>query len=133
MDQQVKTKWLNRLRSNKYRQGKHWLKFTDEEGVTCHCCLGVLCEIYVEENGPIKTAGPTKEDDLRGPRKGVPFGDDYKVLPAEVKEWAGIKEFDGGVVKVEMEGQNSSTYLPVLNDHYGFDFKQIADVIEEQL
>jgi hypothetical protein len=36
----VKKKWLNALRSGKFKQGQGALK--NSEG---HCCLGVLCEI----------------------------------------------------------------------------------------
>ena len=33
-------KWIEALRSGKYKQGKGFLKKGD-----CHCCLGVLCEV----------------------------------------------------------------------------------------
>jgi hypothetical protein len=40
MNKKVKTKWLEALRSGKYKQGKARLK---REGK--YCCLGVLCDI----------------------------------------------------------------------------------------
>jgi hypothetical protein len=40
MDAQLKVKWVEALRSGKFKQGKDCLK--SDFG---HCCLGVLCEI----------------------------------------------------------------------------------------
>ena len=37
----LKTKWLEALRSGRYRQGKWALRNSDET----YCCLGVLCDI----------------------------------------------------------------------------------------
>lgn len=40
MDPEVKTKWLEALRSGKYKQGTARLNKGDE-----YCCVGVLCDI----------------------------------------------------------------------------------------
>jgi hypothetical protein len=40
----IKNRWLEALRSDKYKQGYNKLKnWIDSQ--TIHCCLGVLCEI----------------------------------------------------------------------------------------
>ena len=41
LNPQVKTAWLDALRSGDYRQGKHNLRNIDNS----YCCLGVLCDI----------------------------------------------------------------------------------------
>ena len=41
MDKALKAKWLEALRSGKYKQGRKKLRSEDDE----FCCLGVLCDI----------------------------------------------------------------------------------------
>lgn len=41
MQVELKTKWLEKLRSGEYKQGKFSLRNQDDE----FCCLGVLCDI----------------------------------------------------------------------------------------
>lgn len=41
MDTELKTKWLEALRSGKYKQGKHLLRSVHDQ----FCCLGVLCDV----------------------------------------------------------------------------------------
>lgn len=41
MDKALKAKWLEALRSGKYKQGRGKLRSVDDE----FCCLGVLCDI----------------------------------------------------------------------------------------
>jgi hypothetical protein len=40
MDPELKTKWIEALRSGKYKQGNGWLEKDNH-----YCCLGVLCAI----------------------------------------------------------------------------------------
>lgn len=40
MDAQLKAKWVEALRSGKYRQGRSTLKHSGS-----FCCLGVLCDV----------------------------------------------------------------------------------------
>lgn len=51
MEASLKAKWIEALRSGKYKQGR--LKLRDK--TDCFCCLGVLCDISGvsewEENG----------------------------------------------------------------------------------
>jgi hypothetical protein len=57
MSPELKKRWLDALRSGKYRQGKFRLKDV-VKGQTCHCCLGVLA---VEASSEIRSAGATLE------------------------------------------------------------------------
>lgn len=42
LDKEVKAKWVEALRSGKFKQGKGKLKYGDN-----YCCLGVACEIGI--------------------------------------------------------------------------------------
>lgn len=47
MNQEIKQKWVEALRSGKYKQGKRVLRSGDK-----FCCLGVLCEVVgIDYNG----------------------------------------------------------------------------------
>jgi hypothetical protein len=46
-----KQKWVEALKSGKYKQGKNYLRRGNEksaDGPKSHCCLGVLCEVVPE-------------------------------------------------------------------------------------
>jgi hypothetical protein len=45
---EIKAKWVAALRSGEYRQGQAFLR-QEVDGVTCHCCLGVLLEVTMPE------------------------------------------------------------------------------------
>jgi hypothetical protein len=106
MNPEIKAKWLEALRSGKYKQAEGRLKVNDT-----FCCLGVLCDI----------SGLSKWD-----------GDYYlncvSVLPDEVAEWSGLGDKSPNVK--EASGRNRS--LAGLNDD-GNSFKEIADLIERYL
>lgn len=85
MNPELKERWLNELRSGKYTRGTNALK-TFDEGVTSHCCLGVLCEIAIEDG--VRKSVPklwsgngrwTPEKDRQG-----------LFLPPGVQKWSGI-------------------------------------------
>lgn len=56
MDANLRTLWLTALRSGNYTQGLNRLKGVDRnafgETVPVHCCLGVLCEVALDNNIP---------------------------------------------------------------------------------
>lgn len=116
MNPRIKAMWLEALRSGRYKQGKEYLNNRGR-----FCCLGVLTDLYIQEKG-------NKWDDaydiLGEKEKGQVFcfkGKD-KILPALVRNWAGIKEVS----------DVGDSYLANLNDQ-GTDFTEIADVIENNL
>ena len=129
MKPEIKQKWTEALRSGKYAQGKHQLY----DGAN-YCCLGVLCELYLEGTG--ETWVPLNED--------TPISDGYyidgesEILPGIVGEWAGV---DGGIngsgLEVVIPLPESAQTLKVgvisLNDDLDYTFPQIADLIEAQL
>jgi hypothetical protein len=131
MNQEIKTQWIAALRSGQYKQGKGMLKQTTAQGDIRHCCLGVLCELYMQAN-PDQAAWQEGQLPLTDPRtpgsKPWYFMADWEeqrsLLPWKVSHWAGLGEhniFVGGV-------HNRS--ITALNDTQ-LNFLEIAKVIEE--
>jgi hypothetical protein len=95
MDQTIKNKWISSLRSGKYKQARGFLR--DEENK--FCCLGVLCQMYIEETGKAewKFNDDKKADAMSFYQ--VKFLDDNwvqetQLLPPQVMQWAGLKSAD---------------------------------------
>ena len=111
MNQEIKTKWVEALRSGDYKQTKEYLKKNN-----CHCCLGVLCEISALETG-----FGVKENKLEN------GGDD--LLGDTILMWSGLNDLRGAMVIIDGE----SLMLTEHNDDSGRTFLEIADAIEAQL
>ena len=110
MNEQVKEKWLNALRSGDYKQTKSCLHKGDG-----FCCLGVLCDLYGKEHNvewKLVDAGIYYE-----------FQDKKAILPLSVIEWAGVEDDNPEICE---------TPLSRLNDN-GSTFNEIADLIEKHL
>lgn len=43
-------KWVEALRSGRFKQGKFRLTTIRSNGAEFDCCLGVACKVFVEEN-----------------------------------------------------------------------------------
>jgi hypothetical protein len=108
-------KWVEVLRSGKYRQGREALVARKPGKHVSYCCLGVLCNLAVEE-GII-------EKHWRG---GYGSNNDIHYLPQKVQNWAGLQTIAGGFGKHPITDS-----LANLNDE-GSSFKEIADVIESK-
>ena len=126
MKADIKTKWLAALRSGQYEQTEGVLRNGDG-----FCCLGVLCDIYAQETG-VEWHKPGWV--------GFSMHSATSVLPDAVREWADLPHEHGGYVAVTKsydDGEETTVYhtpsLTELNDQWQYDFRQIADVIEEQL
>ena len=121
MNVEVKTELVKRLRSGNYRQGNNYLNKAGK-----FCCLGVLCEIAVE-NGICErkidddyfSNGATYIDDTTSQygASGVPS--------RKVTCWA----FNEIFIPKDKLGQS----LVTMNDTLKWSFEQIADFIEESL
>lgn len=147
MKTEIKTKWLEALRSGDYKQAKGALVKQAEDGSKSYCCLGVLCDlakaegVVREENVPCGCGGDgdcsIKHLGFRGDENS-PDGRyraySYGVLPWPVMEWAGIDVSDPSIeVESEIyEGEKTDRFLSGLNDS-GQDFEIIADYIEASL
>lgn len=103
MNAELKAKWVEALRSGKYKQGRDGLRSTSGQ----HCCLGVLCDV-------INPAG------WSSPREFIFEGDQREMfLPDALAKRFGI----------EFETQSE---LAALNDD-GTPFAAIADWIEQNI
>lgn len=106
-----KEKWLEALRSGKYKQGKNHLQDNDNN----FCCLGVLCDIY----------DPSKWEKIFNVADAYTYNrESSSILPENIAYILGIGRF-GYYVE---EGTLFS--LTELNDQ-GSTFSEIADVIEK--
>jgi len=114
MKQEIMKRWVDRLRSGQVKQGRNSLR----RGNGARCCLGVLCDIAVED-GVVEW----KYDDEDTAWE-VGAGNNYAVLPEEVVEWAGMAS--DGCIAMPSGGAS----LVSLNDG-GMSFAEIADRIEK--
>ena len=106
MNQEIKKKWVEALRSGEYKQEVGYLRKDNK-----FCCLGVLCDIYEKETG--KDA----------------FNQNHQeVLPYNVSEWAGL-----GIVYSPCIKQKNNHTLSYLNDIGNCDFQEISNWIDEEL
>jgi len=114
MNPDVKTKWVEALRSGEYRQTKHKLH-TKRGGF---CCLGVLCEVAIKEGLDVKkNAGSDRYF----------YDHEEFTLPSRVQAWAGL----------DVDHEAGWHRLADMNDGYvegvKGDFPEIADWIDENL
>ena len=116
MNPEIKQCWIEALNSDEYKQTRNKLK--DSTGF---CCLGVLTDLYIKEHNEewkVNWCGDYY------------FGEWSSTLSNEVMNWAGIYDCMGRLN--EPVGVGEFDTLAILNDG-GYSFKQIAQVIEEQL
>lgn len=120
MKEEVKNKWTAALRSGKYKQGKGLLN----NGAGRLCCLGVLCEVAIEEGLDIQRI--VMDDAIHVSaaaymdEEGIPV---MTVLPNSVMEWADLNAPDPFVT--------SEATIAHLNDEEELSFAEIADIIDE--
>lgn len=129
MKPEIKAKWVKALRSRRFKQGDGALKIKDSiSGEIRHCCLGVLCELAIEDGLSLKT------QEFENGNTEWWFGkeerDDF--LPREVMEWAGIKNNSPKVHDPESNNEVDEISLADLNDG-GYSFREIAELIKESL
>lgn len=144
MNPDVKAKWLQKLRSGEYDQGRFFLrrKGRSEAEADRYCCLGVLCEVAVEEG----VIPPAVSGHSWGDYRYMYDDGSEQALPDAVADWAGLDDGLGtlvpGVARLEsacpcascrIGGIPEAHTLAELNDDLGYTFDQIADVIEERL
>jgi hypothetical protein len=110
MDAYLKKKWVEALRSGKYKQGQQRLRTTDD----CYCCLGVLCDVA---GGGEWKRGPDGWDYHLDNTVG------YALLPPAME----VRVF-GTLNPTPVTGP-----LIALNDSQRASFAEIADYIEANL
>ena len=110
MNADIKQRWVEALRSGKYKQGSSCLKVNDS-----YCCLGALCELH-RQDFPDKG---WQRASARGQLFGYISKDEAYLPPEEISDWASL-------------GLSAYELLSDVNDS-GADFPTIASLIEEML
>ena len=128
MNEEIKKKWIEALRSGKYEQGRGWLKTQDNITKTEQfCCLGVLCDLHQQVT---KTSWDIPH--LVGKESSI-WSHSYmgldSFLPSSVQTWAEVTASNPTVLNPVTEDYSSLVYL---ND-MGTTFSEIADIIEKNL
>jgi hypothetical protein len=150
MKADIKERWLTALRSGEFKQTDGYLAIADNDGnPKAFCCLGVLCEIAVQDG----VIGRKLSDDFN-----ISYAGNGSDLPAAVVAWAGLEDLGtnarnpevrsyhvhsdktcGGTEEIGHQcdfADDSEDYkypLSALNDDHKWNFNQIADVIEKDL
>lgn len=114
-------KWVAALRSGKYKQTEGALTHVEDGEPIAHCCLGVACELYVQEHPDELLV----ETDYVHQRR--VYDGHQTELPYKVRKWLGLRT-DFGYHYTE-EGIERS--LADLNDD-GRSFEEIAGLIETE-
>lgn len=145
MKADIHAKWMEELRSGKYRQGSgelHYIGYKRSEDGTPEpsderfCCLGILCKMAADAGAVEAEIG----------RSVVAYGGDGETtyLPEQVIEWAGLKyegervhtnsniEESRGILVASPDGRVETSSLAVMNDS-GVPFDEIADVIKNEI
>lgn len=139
MKKAIKKRWLEALRSGNYDQGRAKLR-TEQEGGDSFCCLGVLCDLAVQDGAipepktygqsPVFHYGTHSLDDVDN---AVGYHDSATALPQEVIEWAWTKHETRNRIHRLVNPEAGGRDLAWWNDHGGKNFDGIADLIEEHL
>ena len=103
MQPETKQKWLDALRSGKYKQTRDCLKNNDG-----YCCLGVLC--YVVGLKPVDLNFGNGFIFPNGQHRSSTISHNFEDIPSNIED-----------------------DLIDMNDHKGNNFNQIADYIEKAL
>lgn len=133
MHKNIMEKWVNSLRSGKYRKGRNRLCAIRKNGNKNWCCLGVLCDLYTAENPDALKSSIYFDSWTR--KNVVRYDDNFclptiATLPDAVARWAGIKTKNGQFTN-RLTSQD--TCLAELNDctKSRHSFKRMADIIEK--
>jgi hypothetical protein len=151
MKKTVAEKWVNALRSKKYKQGRNALKMKNNKtGTVRHCCLGVLCELYQQDRRanhakPLATkTALSKYVDVELPKNRTiyMFGESPAdkdpacplQLPKAVARWAGMGRecYSGELSEIVYFDGEPLRDLAGLNDA-GCSFEEIANIIEDRV
>lgn len=134
MIQKLRDEWVRRLESGEYQQGKSWLRTLDGK----YCCLGILCEMAVEDSivtrelvpSHVSTPARYRYESKPGTylnsdiSRISPHAGSDNVLPIGVVKWAYVDDVTPSVFH-----DNMLWSLTSLNDN-GVHFSIIASYIK---
>src|SRR4029077_12689635 len=87
MNKENMNKWIEALRSGTYKQGNMYLHMCTEDGVHKYCCLGVACEVAIENGVEISTR--LRNHLVSGGTQKI-YDEETSTLPDSVVEWLGL-------------------------------------------
>jgi hypothetical protein len=153
MNPEIKKRWIDALKSGDYNQGTESLCCNDS-----FCCLGVLCDLYIQDTKNGEWFSYMAEDGnndiyetkfvIRNEESNIVEGE---ILPSVVADWAGISlekrntsvRFNTSTcdILVPKQEEYTSNRLDIPKDHItlaelndlGASFEYLADVIERNL
>lgn len=134
MDQELKTKWVEALRSGEFRQTSG--KLHDQE-TDSYCCLGVLCKVAGAEFGTAEIEAESDEGSYPSTIDHAPVLNGRVLVDDDAEELSDAFSKEIGIEDQQFE-------LIKRNDGFGEDpakpefvrqqtFQEIADYIEENL
>ena len=126
VNEEIKRRWIAKLESGGYAQTAN--KLADDSG---YCCLGVLCEVAVEDGVVFKTI-PGDGERFWYTSKLDSGDSEGAVLPEAVVKWAGLKDTNPDVSYIDADGVEDNATLAELNDN-GHTFLEIAQLVEQSL
>jgi hypothetical protein len=129
MKKEIAERWVEKLKSGEFRQADGVLAVPRANGtISGYCCLGVLCEIAVEDGVISRVIEQEKLEVRYGNAEEFEDGDyAVEVLPESVRKWAGL-ELSNPRLTFGSVGRLASD----LNDGERLTFEQIADLISGQ-
>lgn len=123
INQERVRRWVEALRSGKYKQGHHLLHYkNDTDDREYFCCLGVACELAKADGVRLEISSANIEECTK-----FYYNDMDDVLPPPVMEWLGAGVSDPSV---RFGDSDRITSLASAND-CGSSFAEIADAIEK--
>lgn len=135
MNKNIKDRWLSKLRSGTYGQTTGQLGVRTLDGQDSYCCLGILCEVAVEDGILKRNVSGTGSIVYSSPDG---FESQTMVLPEKVVTWAGLGDENPNVdvtgfnITIDGEDREASS-LSELNDYAYRSFETIADIIEDRI
>lgn len=122
-------RWIDALRSGKYKQGKKRLQAEHTVGSASawtigvtedrFCCLGVACHLFKDELDLTVRRFLTE----------VQYCGSSTMPPRAVVDYLDLVS-DTGAPRIQISINDSSRHLMTLNDERGMSFEEIADLLE---
>jgi len=120
----IRNTWIPALRSGKYKQSSGFLRDRNNY----YCCLGVACQLAVQE-------GVLNEPEIDADHNAYGYGASLNIstLPYAMTAFLGGVSSLGNIRIPDLEGNNYQVVVSLsqLNDHFGYSFNDIADVLEK--
>lgn len=108
MNKEIKAKWLAALRSGKYVHGKGQLKDVTT-GHPKHCCLGVLCEVLLEQRQGSWTVG--KRFDFEGDSR-------LGAIPEKLARLRNLQDATSALIELNDNAENYEPAIKYIEDNY---------------